>query len=100
MKIEPLDLSSLLNGPAETQKLQAANDTPRFIRRRSIEFDDDAENHILRIYRFFLEEGVRPLNEQKTVEFALALALNPEAPWRSIYESLKAKDKRLTASPA
>lgn len=62
-------------------------------RRRTVHFDTDAENDLMRLSGYLMKKGLKPLSEQRMIELALAAAFNSDFDLETAYTQLKSKER-------
>lgn len=96
-----IDLTKLAGSSSNVSNIVTKSDHPppntsqkNAVRKRSIFFDEFAEKELMRLSGFLIDLGLKPLSEQRMIEFALESALNNEFDPRETYHRLKSKDGR------
>lgn len=73
------------------KKIAVANTNDR--RRRTVHFDEDAENDLMRLSGYLMNKGLKPLTEQRMIELALAATFNKDFDLETTYAKLKKKER-------
>ena len=78
------------------KKATKKKSTPPKIIRRSIRFNETTEEHLGRIRRHLMDKGIYNIDNQKTIEIALAVAFQSfsDEEVQSLYEDILSSDSR------